>query len=308
MAKLGLLCSGQGAQYPQMGLDYEHSNLYLKLVQQITGLDLKAVIETGHELNDTKHTQLAVFTHTMLAYDAFKSLNVPFSGVAGFSLGEYSALTAANIFKFEDAIKLVYNRSLFMSEAAAKNPGVMAAVIGLSPEQVEQALSHINTGIMQPANYNSPVQTVISGEASALEETTLKLKEQGAKRIIPLAVSGAFHSSLMAEAGKKLSLYLTSVEIHEPTCDVYMNVTGALLNQSELKTLMTNQVSHPVRFTTTIENMVKDGYTHFLELGPGQVLSNLVKKIDDSVDVFSFDKYESFETLKGWLKTHGFIQ
>ena len=143
MAKLGLLCSGQGAQYPQMGLDYEHSNLYLKLVQQITGLDLKKVIETGHELNDTKHNW-PYSPIRCLAYDAFKSLNVPFSGIAGFSLGEYSALTAANIFKFEDAIKLVYNRSLFMSEAA-KNPGVMAAVIGLSPEQVEQALSHINT-------------------------------------------------------------------------------------------------------------------------------------------------------------------
>lgn len=308
MAKLGLLFSGQGAQYPKMGLDFEHSDVYLKLVQNITGIDLKTIIESGLGLNDTKHTQLSVFTHSMLAYDMFKTLNVPFSGVSGFSLGEYSALTASNIFKFEDAIHLVYNRSLWMSEQASNQQGVMAAVIGLEPSLVEQALSQLNRGIMVPANYNSPIQTVISGEQSALEEASLTLKTLGAKRIIPLQVSGAFHSPLMANVGQKLESYLVDVETHEPTCDVYMNVTGNRLDEKDLKPLLVKQVSHPVRFTQTIENMVKDGYTHLLELGPGQVLSNLVKKIDASIEVFSFDTFESFETLKGWLNTHGFTK
>lgn len=308
MAKLGLLFSGQGAQYKGMGLDFPKSNDYLELVEKLTSINLKAVIATGENLNETRHTQLAVLIHSCLAFEMFKTLDPMYAGIAGFSLGEYSALTAANVLSLETSIKLVYNRSLYMNEAASVDEGVMAAVLGLDKDAVIATLKKVTAGIMVPANFNSPFQTVISGQKKALEETTSLLKESGAKRVLPLQVSGAFHSPLMIKAGSNLATYLEDIAINEQEVDVYMNVTGEKLDIKTLKTLMIRQVSSPVLFTKTIENMQKDGFTHLLELGPGSVLSNLVKKCTDQIEVFNFDANASFETLKGWLNTHGFIK
>ena len=308
MAKLGLLFPGQGAQFVGMGLDFPNSNLILDLAHKETGLDLHHSISTGERLNETLYTQLSVFLTSALALEIVESMNPTYAGMTGFSLGEYSALYASRVIPLKEAIKLVYNRSLLMHAETLKSQGFMAAVLGLSATEIEAGLKHITTGTVVCANYNSPVQTVISGEASAFESAESILKNLGAKRVIKLAVSGAFHSPLMENAGIALLNYLNDVELYTPKRPVYLNTTAKPLNLNTLKSEMSKQVYQGVRFQQTIEQMVLDGFTHFLEIGPGQVLAPLVKKINPELESFSFGKYSDLENLKGWLTTHGFIQ
>lgn len=307
MGKLGLLFSGQGSQYQGMSLDFPKSSEFYHKVKVLTSLDLETVIQTGETLNETKNTQLAVFSHSMLAYHQLKELNPNISGVLGFSLGEYSALCSANIFNIDTAIILVYQRSIFMNEAALKTKGCMAAVLGLDEKTIKETLKEVSTGQMVVANLNARTQTVISGQTSALEESVTLLKQAGAKRVIPLNVSGAFHSPLMSEASENLETYLRDLEFNQPVYDIYMNVTGNKLTNENLKSLMVRQTVEPVRFVEMLDNMIKDGFTHLIEVGPGNVLTNLIKK-QQNVEVMSFQSMTDYETLKGWLKLHGFIE
>lgn len=307
MYKLGILLPGQGSQYPGMGLDFPLADSYLEKIKELTQLDLKKAIETGEGLSETKHTQLSVFLHSILAFEAFQSLNPTYEGVAGFSLGEYSALFIANVFDLETGFNLVYNRSKFMSDATQENEGAMAAVLGLEANRITEILKEVNSGLMVAANFNSPLQTVISGEKTALEEASVLLKKE-AKRVIPLAVSGAFHSPLMASAAQELEVYLKDINLNEPSLSLYLNVNGDKAERTSLKEQMRLQVIKPVQFVKTIENMKRDGFTHLIEIGPGQVLSGLVKKIDDQIETFSFEKINQIDALKGWLEQYGFIK
>ena len=308
MSKLALLFPGQGAQYVGMGLDFPNSQETLEFAKQETGLDILKAIQTGESLNDTLYTQLSVFLASKLAFDTVKSLNPNYQGLTGFSLGEYSGLYASDVISLKDNINLIHKRSTLMQAETLKKAGFMAAVLGLSATEVEDGLSKVTLGIVVCANYNSPVQTVISGEDVSFSETESILKGLGAKRVIKLAVSGAFHSPLMQKAGEALGHYLETINLKEPHVPVYLNTTAKPLQLPHLKHEMVKQIYSSVRFQQTIEQMASDGFTHFLEIGPGQVLGPLVKKINPSLESFSFGKYSELDSLKGWLTTHGFIQ
>ncbi len=308
MGKLALLFPGQGAQYVGMGLDFPNHQALLALAQEDTGLNILHAITTGEGLNETLYTQLSVFLTSVLALEVVESLKPKYEALTGFSLGEYSGLFASGVLSLEDAIRLIHQRSTFMQGETLKSQGFMAAVLGLSASEVDAGLAKVTSGQVVCANYNSPIQTVISGEEVAFVEAEQILKGLGAKRVIKLSVSGAFHSPLMKEAGLKLSEYLKTITLQSPKVSVYLNTTAQPLTIETLKAEMTLQVYSSVRFQPTIEHMVKAGFTHFLEIGPGQVLGPLVKKIDPTLETFSFGKYSELENLKGWLTTHGFIQ
>ena len=308
MGKLALLFPGQGAQYVGMGLDFPNHKDVLNQVKSLTNVDIETAISTGEGLNETRFTQLSVFTASRLAFDALMSLKPTFEGMTGFSLGEYSGLYAANVLSFDTAVDLIYQRAIAMHEATLQTKGFMAAVLGLDAKAIENGLKQVQTGVVVCANYNSPIQTVISGEASALPETEAVLKGLGAKRVIPLSVSGAFHSPLMKEAAIKFEKTLNQVTLNKPLFPLYLNTTALVANPDTLKTEMVKQIYQSVLFQQTIEHMIEDGFTHFLEVGPGQVLGPLVKKINPNVESFSFGKYTELDNLKGWLITHGFIQ
>lgn len=280
---------GQGAQFSGMGKDlYDASTQAKELFQQandILGFDISKIMFEGSadELKETKVTQPAIFLHsTILATvlgDRFKP-----DMVAGHSLGEISALVANKTLKFEDGLKLVYKRALAMQKACEMQPSTMAAVLGLDDAVVEKICSETE-GIVVAANYNCPGQLVISGEVEAVEKACESLKEAGAKRALMLPVGGAFHSPLMAPAGDELADAIENTLFSNPICPIYQNVsTTAVTEPSEIKKNLIAQLTAPVKWTQSIENMIKDGATKFIEVGPGNVLQGLVKKIDRSAE------------------------
>ncbi len=311
MGKLALVFAGQGSQYTGMGLDYlSHPQIQhlLDVASKHLGYDIIEVLKSDDgKLNETQYTQPLVFLATAFAYEAFKSLQVSFQGVTGFSLGEYSALYAAGIFDFETILDIIKMRAKWMNDCAQDNPGKMAAIIGLSAKDVDLICDEASDyGIVVSANYNSPIQVVISGEKVAVEKAIELAKSKGAKRTIPLNVSGAFHSPLMKQAGDHLAQYLKSISVNPAKVDIYMNATGQNLDFGDLKVLMEKQIQSSVYFEQSITAMIKDGYTHFIEIGPGTVLSGLIRKIDLNVHVTHLDHYQELEALKGWLVEHGF--
>jgi [acyl-carrier-protein] S-malonyltransferase len=200
--------------------------------------------------------------------------------VAGHSLGEFSALVANGTLSFEDGLKLVYQRAIAMQEACEINPSTMAAILGLADEKVEEICASITDEIVVPANYNCPGQLVISGTIKGIEKACELMKAAGAKRALPLPVGGAFHSPLMEPAREKLQKAIEETAFHAPGCKIYQNVTTvATLNVDEIKSNLIAQLTAPVKWTQSVQNMVKDGGTHFIECGPGKVLQGLVKKI-----------------------------
>lgn len=307
MAKLAFLFPGQGTQYVGMGLDFPNHKTVLTHAQALTHLDLMQVLTTGEQLNETQYTQLSVFLTSVLAYEVVQSLHPRVSGLTGFSLGEYTGLFVSGVFSLEDTTQLIHQRAQLMQAQTKQQDGFMAAILGLDATIIESALKQIQSGIVVCANYNSPVQTVISGDKKAYPEAETILKGLGAKRVLPLNVAGAFHSPLMHEAAQGFGQYLSQVTLHAPKIPLYLNTTAKPLVLDTLKTEMVNQIEQPVRFVQTIQNMAEDGFTHFLEIGPGQVLGPLVKKINPNLETFSFGQYEAVEQLKGWLSTHGFI-
>jgi [acyl-carrier-protein] S-malonyltransferase len=279
---------GQGAQFVGMGKDlYNESAQAKKMFEQaneILGFRITDLMFDGtdEDLRQTKVTQPAIFIHSVILATTLNNEFKP-KMVAGHSLGEFSALVAAKALSFEDGLKLVYKRALAMQKACEINPSTMAAVIGLPDEQVEEICKTIDD-VVVPANYNCPGQVVISGSIAGIEEAIVKLKEAGAKRAFVLKVGGAFHSPFMESAKIELSEAIETTNFSTPICPVYQNVsTKGETNSSTIKENLIAQLTSPVKWTQSVENMIADGATEFIELGPGTVLQGLVAKINEEV-------------------------
>jgi len=282
---------GQGAQFVGMGKDLYESNAKAKELfdkaNEILGYCITDIMFEGtdDDLKQTKVTQPAVFLHsviTALCMDDFKP-----DMVAGHSLGEFSALTAAGALSFEDGLKLVYARAMAMQKACEAAPSTMAAIIGLPDDVIEKVCAEISKegNVVVPANYNSPGQVVISGNVEAIQEACAKLKEAGAKRALPLAVGGAFHSPLMEMARVELAEAIEKAPVSNPVCPVYQNVDAKPhINAAEIKANLLKQLTSPVRWTQSVKNMISDGMDEFVECGPGQVLTGLIGRIQKSLE------------------------
>ena len=279
---------GQGAQFTGMGLDlYEKSSLaqkYFEKANDILGFSITDIMfeGTAEQLKETKVTQPAIFLHSVILAkvlgDGFKP-----EMVAGHSLGELSALVANGVLTFEDGLKLVFKRALAMQKACEITPSTMAAVLGLEDAIVEDTCSEIK-GVVVAANYNCPGQLVISGEIAAVEKACKVLSEKGARRALLLPVGGAFHSPMMEPARAELAAAIEATTFSNPTCPVYQNVSAcAVTSPSEIKKNLMIQLTAPVRWTQSIQAMIADGGTEFIEVGPGNVLQGLMRKIDRSV-------------------------
>ncbi|MCG2419503.1 ACP S-malonyltransferase [Aequorivita sp. F47161] len=280
---------GQGAQFTGMGKDlYENSSTAKELFQQaneILGFNITKIMfeGTADELKETKVTQPAIFLHSTILAEVMGSKFQP-DMVAGHSLGEISALVANKTLAFKDGLQLVYKRALAMQKACEKTPSTMAAVLGLEDHLVEEICAN-TTGIVVAANYNCPGQLVISGAIDAVEKACVSLKEAGARRALILPVGGAFHSPLMEPAREELAAAIEATQFAAPACPIYQNVTTfAVTNPSEIKENLIFQLTSPVKWTQSVQNMIKDGATKFIEVGPGNVLQGLVKKIDRSAE------------------------
>lgn len=288
---------GQGAQFTGMGLDlYENSPLAQELFEKanaILGFHITDIMFEGsaEDLKETKVTQPAIFLHSVILA---KTLGEHFKPdmVAGHSLGEFSALVAAGALTFEDGLKLVSQRAQAMQKACELQPSTMAAVLGLDDDVVEKVCANIE-GVVVPANYNCPGQLVISGDIDAINNACEALKEAGAKRALVLPVGGAFHSPLMEPAREELAAAIENTIFNKPHCPIYQNVTAtAISDENEIKTNLISQLTAPVRWTQSVQQMIADGATHFTEVGPGKVLQGLVKKINRDAETIS----ASFET------------
>ena len=282
---------GQGAQFVGMGKDLYESNTKAKVLfdkaNEILGYRITDIMFEGtdEDLKQTKVTQPAVFLHsviTALCLDDFKP-----DMVAGHSLGEFSALTAAGALSFEDGLRLVYARAMAMQKACEAAPSTMAAIIGLQDDVIEKVCAEISHegNVVVPANYNSPGQVVISGNVDAVKEACAKLKEAGTKRALPLAVGGAFHSPLMEMARVELAAAIEKAPVSNPVCPVYQNVDAKPhIDAAEIKANLLKQLTSPVCWTQSVKNMITDGMTEFVECGPGQVLTGLIGRIQKSME------------------------
>jgi [acyl-carrier-protein] S-malonyltransferase len=279
---------GQGAQFTGMGKDlYENSALARDLFEKanlILGFRITDIMfeGTAEELKETKVTQPAVFLHSVILA---KTLGADFKPemVAGHSLGEFSALVANGSLSFEDGLKLVSQRALAMQKACELKPSTMAAVLGLADTIVEEVCASID-GIVVAANYNCPGQLVISGETSAVEKACEAMKAAGAKRALLLPVGGAFHSPMMEPAREELAAAIEATTFSTPICPVYQNVTAtAVSDANEIKKNLITQLTAPVKWTQSVQQMIKDGASLFTEVGPGKVLAGLIGKIDKEV-------------------------
>jgi [acyl-carrier-protein] S-malonyltransferase len=281
---------GQGAQFPGMGKDlytnYPAAKELFDLADQVLGFSLSSIMfeGTAEELKETKVTQPAIFTMSVIMA---KLLGNDFKPdlVAGHSLGEFSALTAAGALTFENALVLVSKRAIAMQKACETTPSTMAAILGLSDQQVEDICGSVN-GIVVAANYNCPGQLVISGEVTAVEKSCEKATQAGARRAIILPVGGAFHSPLMEPAREELAAAISATVFTTPICPVVQNsVAKAVQNPEEIKQNLIDQLTAPVRWTQSVQEMITLGATDYIECGPGKTLQGLIKKIDRSTTV-----------------------
>ena len=283
---------GQGAQFVGMGLDlYEKSaeaKALFEAANGILGFSITDIMFSGtdEDLKQTKVPQPAIFLHSVILSKVLGKNFAP-QMVAGHSLGEFSALVANGALSFEDGLQLVAKRAAAMQKACELQPGTMAAVLGLEDAKVEELCATID-GIVTPANYNCPGQLVISGELKAVEAACEKMKEAGAKKALILSVSGAFHSVLMKPAEEELAAAIEQTAFHKPLCPVYQNVTTtAVSDENAIKTNLIKQLTAPVKWTQSVQQMIADGATEFIEVGPGKVLQGLVKKINKEAVVAS---------------------
>lgn len=282
---------GQGAQFTGMGKDlYEESNEAQALFEQansILGFRITDTMfeGTAEELKETKVTQPAVFLHSVIKAKTLENFNPEM--VAGHSLGEFSALVASGALSFEDGLKLVSQRALAMQKACEIAPSTMAAVLNLEDKIVEDICASVD-GVVVAANYNCPGQLVISGAYSAVEVACEKMKEAGAKRALILPVGGAFHSPMMEPAREELAAAIEATTFSKPVCPVYQNVTAtAVTDPAEIKKNLITQLTAPVKWTQSVNQMIADGASLFTEVGPGKVLVGLVKKINKEAETFS---------------------
>ena len=289
MSKTAYVFPGQGAQFVGMGKElYESHPLAKELFEkanEILGFRITDIMFDGtdEELKQTKVTQPAVFLHSVI-----RALCLGDDMVAGHSLGEFSALVAAGALSFEDGLRLVSKRALAMQAACELQPSTMAAVLGLPDERVTEIVASIQDEVVVAANFNCPGQLVISGTVAGVDKACELLKEAGAKRALKLNVGGAFHSPLMEPARLELQRAIEGTEFHKPRCPIYQNVTTtAVTDPEEIKKNLIAQLTAPVKWTQSVQQMIADGATEFYELAPGKVLQGLVKKINKDVAVFS---------------------
>ncbi|WP_042271825.1 ACP S-malonyltransferase [[Clostridium] dakarense] len=303
MGKIALVFPGQGAQYVGMAKDiYEKNSKAKSIIDDacsVLDMDLKNIMFEGsdEELSKTENTQPAIVAHSIAVLEAIKEeVDLNYDACLGLSLGEYSALVAADAIDFKDAVSLVKKRGRYMQDTVPKGQGAMAAILGLDRSKVEDVIKSIDNGIVEVANYNSPGQIVISGEFDKIDEAIVRFKENGAKRAVKLNVSGPFHSSMLKEAGKKLSKELDKVNIMKPKVSVLSNV-NADYYEDEGKDLLIKQVSSSVLWEDSIEKLLDEGYDTFIEIGPGKTLKAFIKKISSSkganVNIYNVDGVES---------------
>lgn len=283
---------GQGAQFPGMGKDLYDSNPEAKEVfktaNEILGFDISNVMfyGTGDELKQTNITQPAIFIHSIAIKTSLGDDFKP-DMVAGHSLGEFSALVANKALTFENGLNLVKERAEAMQVACKKEPSTMAAILGLEDSVIEEVCDSL-TGVVVPANYNSPGQIVISGTIEGVEEACKILSERGARRALILNVGGAFHSPLMEPAKSRLAEAIKDTKISDPVCPIYQNATATPnTDPTEIKKNLIAQLTAPVKWTQSVKNMISDGGSCFTELGPGKVLQSLIRKIDRSIEIIN---------------------
>ena len=287
---------GQGAQYSGMGKSlYEKNTQAKQLFEQaneILGFRISDIMFNGinEQLKQTNVAQPAIFLHSVILFQTLP--NVQPHMVAGHSLGEFSALVASKVLSFEDGLKLVSTRAKAMQDACEKEPSIMAAVLGLEDKTVEKICASIIDEIVVPANYNCPGQLVISGSIAGIQKACELLKAAGAKRAIPLPVSGAFHSPLMASAKIALQATIETTTFHNPICPIYQNVIAKEVEEkSAIRKNLVDQLTSAVRWMQSVQNMIANGAKRFTEIGPGKVLQGLVNKIDKTVMIESKSEY-----------------
>ena len=302
MSKTAFVFPGQGSQYVGMGKDFYESNPKSKeiyeLASKASGLDVAALcFEENEKINITEYTQIAMLATELAILQAVEETGVKADVTAGLSLGEYGAVYTAGVMGAEDILRLVRKRGIYMQEAVPQG-GAMTAVLGLDTEIIEKICEE-TPGMVQIANYNCPGQIVITGESTAVETASLKLTEAGAKRCVPLKVSGPFHSPLLVGAGEKLREELASVSLKEIKIPYLANVTADYVRDIEqVKPLLEKQVSSSVRWQQSVERMLADGVDTFIEIGPGKTLTGFMKKINKDVRAVNIEKYEDLEKLK----------
>lgn len=303
--KIAILFPGQGSQYVGMGKDFYENNKKAKEIynksSEVLGQDMAKLCfeDPDKKLNETLFTQVSIFTTTIAYFEAFREKFQDLKMVsffAGHSLGEYSALVASKTLDFETGLKLVQKRAEIMNAIAQKNPGKMAAIIGLEREVIEECCQkEKDLGIVVPVNFNTPLQTVISGEEKAVLKTMEQCKNKGGKCIL-LKVSGAFHSPLMKEAGEKLALELNTIKFSQPEIPIVSNVTGiATKNPDEIKKLLSLQIFSPVEWVKSIKYIENYEVNTFIEIGPGKVLNGLCSKIIEKTKFYNIEKFIDLE-------------